>query len=73
VPLNALLQQRSGDQEKGRLMATNNVLNMLAILLSSGALASARRRELRHDAGSRGADLRDPDAGVQCLHPGARA
>src|SRR5262245_1944544 len=39
VPLNALLQQRSGDQEKGRLMATNNVLNMIGILLSSGALA----------------------------------
>src|SRR5207247_10186799 len=38
VPLNALLQQRSGDQEKGRIMATNNVLNMLGILLASGAL-----------------------------------
>jgi acyl-[acyl-carrier-protein]-phospholipid O-acyltransferase/long-chain-fatty-acid--[acyl-carrier-protein] ligase len=39
VPLNALLQQRSGDQEKGRVMATNNVLNMLAILFASVALA----------------------------------
>jgi len=39
VPLNALLQQRSGEQEKGRLMATNNVLNMVAILLASGALS----------------------------------
>ena len=38
VPLNALLQQRSGDQEKGRLMATNNFLNMAGILLSAGAL-----------------------------------
>jgi acyl-[acyl-carrier-protein]-phospholipid O-acyltransferase / long-chain-fatty-acid--[acyl-carrier-protein] ligase len=38
VPLNALLQQRSGEQEKGRLMATNNVLNMIGILLASGAL-----------------------------------
>jgi acyl-[acyl-carrier-protein]-phospholipid O-acyltransferase / long-chain-fatty-acid--[acyl-carrier-protein] ligase len=38
VPLNALLQQRSGDQEKGRLMATNNFLNMFGILLSSAAL-----------------------------------
>jgi len=38
VPLNALLQQRSADHEKGRLMATNNVLNMLGILLASGAL-----------------------------------
>jgi acyl-[acyl-carrier-protein]-phospholipid O-acyltransferase/long-chain-fatty-acid--[acyl-carrier-protein] ligase len=38
VPLNALLQQRSGGQEKGRLMATNNFLNMAGILLSAGAL-----------------------------------
>ena len=38
VPLNALLQQKSGDEEKGRLMATNNFLNMLAIMLASGAL-----------------------------------
>jgi hypothetical protein len=46
VPLNALLQQRSGDQEKGRLMATNNVLNMLAILLASGRSHCARRRDV---------------------------
>jgi acyl-[acyl-carrier-protein]-phospholipid O-acyltransferase/long-chain-fatty-acid--[acyl-carrier-protein] ligase len=39
VPLNALLQQRSGDQEKGRLMATNNFLNMIGILIASGALS----------------------------------
>jgi acyl-[acyl-carrier-protein]-phospholipid O-acyltransferase/long-chain-fatty-acid--[acyl-carrier-protein] ligase len=38
VPLNALLQQKSGDEEKGRLMATNNFLNMLAIMGSSAAL-----------------------------------
>ena len=38
VPLNALLQQRSGEKEKGRLMATNNFLNMAGILLSAGAL-----------------------------------
>src|SRR5436190_39084 len=38
VPLNALLQQRSGGQEKGRLMATNNFLNMAGILLSAAAL-----------------------------------
>jgi acyl-[acyl-carrier-protein]-phospholipid O-acyltransferase/long-chain-fatty-acid--[acyl-carrier-protein] ligase len=38
VPLNALLQQKSGDEEKGRLMATNNFLNMLAIMIASGAL-----------------------------------
>ena len=38
VPLNALLQQRSGGQEKGRLMATNNFLNMVAIMIASGVL-----------------------------------
>src|SRR4029077_11034352 len=38
VPLNALLQQKSGDEEKGRLMATNNFLNMLAIMFASAAL-----------------------------------
>jgi len=39
VPLNAMLQQRSGSQEKGRLMATNNFLNMVAIMLASGVLS----------------------------------
>jgi acyl-[acyl-carrier-protein]-phospholipid O-acyltransferase / long-chain-fatty-acid--[acyl-carrier-protein] ligase len=39
VPLNALLQQRAGNQEKGRLMATNNFLNMVAIMLASAALS----------------------------------
>jgi acyl-[acyl-carrier-protein]-phospholipid O-acyltransferase/long-chain-fatty-acid--[acyl-carrier-protein] ligase len=38
VPLNALLQQKSGDREKGRIMATNNFLNTIAIMLASGAL-----------------------------------
>src|SRR5262245_50679923 len=38
VPLNALLQQKAGDQEKGRLMAVNNFLNMAAIAVASGAL-----------------------------------
>ena len=38
VPLNALLQQRSGSREKGRLMATNNFLNMVAIMVASGVL-----------------------------------
>src|SRR5262245_25087319 len=38
VPLNAMLQQRSGGEEKGRLMATNNFLNMVAIALASLAL-----------------------------------
>jgi acyl-[acyl-carrier-protein]-phospholipid O-acyltransferase/long-chain-fatty-acid--[acyl-carrier-protein] ligase len=36
VPLNALLQQRSGRDEKGRLIATNNFLNTLAIALAAG-------------------------------------
>src|SRR5262249_27752464 len=39
VPLNALLQQRSGEGEKGRLMATNNFLNMVAIMIASAALS----------------------------------
>ncbi|MBI5193291.1 MAG: MFS transporter [Nitrospirae bacterium] len=38
VPMNAYLQQASGQQEKGRLIATNNFLNMAGVLLSSGAL-----------------------------------
>src|SRR5262245_25041871 len=38
VPLNALLQQRSPEQEKGRLMATNHFLNLAGILVSAGAL-----------------------------------
>jgi acyl-[acyl-carrier-protein]-phospholipid O-acyltransferase/long-chain-fatty-acid--[acyl-carrier-protein] ligase len=38
VPLNALLQQRSGEREKGQLMATNNFLNMVGILAASGVL-----------------------------------
>ena len=42
VPLNALLQQKSGDAEKGRLMATNNFLNMVAIVGASAALWIAR-------------------------------
>jgi acyl-[acyl-carrier-protein]-phospholipid O-acyltransferase / long-chain-fatty-acid--[acyl-carrier-protein] ligase len=39
VPLNALLQHRSETREKGRIQATNNFLNMVAITLASGALA----------------------------------
>jgi acyl-[acyl-carrier-protein]-phospholipid O-acyltransferase/long-chain-fatty-acid--[acyl-carrier-protein] ligase len=42
VPLNALLQQKSGDEEKGRLMATNNFLNMTAIIGASAALWISR-------------------------------
>jgi acyl-[acyl-carrier-protein]-phospholipid O-acyltransferase/long-chain-fatty-acid--[acyl-carrier-protein] ligase len=36
VPLNALLQQRSGKEEKGQLIATNNFMNTLGIFLAAG-------------------------------------
>jgi acyl-[acyl-carrier-protein]-phospholipid O-acyltransferase/long-chain-fatty-acid--[acyl-carrier-protein] ligase len=49
VPLNAMLQQRSGDEEKGRLMATNNFLNTVAILLASGVLALTHSLQLTPD------------------------
>ena len=35
VPLNALLQQKPDNDEKGRLLATNNVANTIGILLAS--------------------------------------
>jgi len=38
VPLNALLQQRGSPETKGRLMATNNFVNMIAVAMASGAL-----------------------------------
>jgi acyl-[acyl-carrier-protein]-phospholipid O-acyltransferase/long-chain-fatty-acid--[acyl-carrier-protein] ligase len=38
VPLNAYLQQRGGVTEKGRLIATNNFHNTVAMLLASGIL-----------------------------------
>ena len=38
VPLNALLQQRPDAAEKGRLIATNNFLNVIGILLASALL-----------------------------------
>ena len=38
VPLNANLQQRSPADERGRLIGTTNFLNMLGVLLASGAL-----------------------------------
>ncbi len=38
VPLNAFLQERSADREKGRMLATNNFLNTLGMLLASGVL-----------------------------------
>jgi acyl-[acyl-carrier-protein]-phospholipid O-acyltransferase/long-chain-fatty-acid--[acyl-carrier-protein] ligase len=38
VPLNALLQQRPAGDEKGLVLATNNVLNTVGIILASAAL-----------------------------------
>lgn len=38
VPLNALLQQRSGREEKGRLIATANFMTTAGVLLASGML-----------------------------------
>jgi acyl-[acyl-carrier-protein]-phospholipid O-acyltransferase / long-chain-fatty-acid--[acyl-carrier-protein] ligase len=42
VPLNALLQQKSGSDEKGRVLATNNFLNTVGVLIASGLLWSIR-------------------------------
>ncbi|HEX7230863.1 MAG TPA: acyl-[ACP]--phospholipid O-acyltransferase [Candidatus Binatia bacterium] len=36
VPLNAFLQQRSGKEEKGQLIATNNFVNTIGIFLAAG-------------------------------------
>jgi MFS family permease len=62
VPLNALLQQRSGGGEKGRLMATNNFLNTVAIMLASAALSllsgTFRLAPDRDQSALRGADRR---------------
>jgi acyl-[acyl-carrier-protein]-phospholipid O-acyltransferase/long-chain-fatty-acid--[acyl-carrier-protein] ligase len=38
VPLNALLQQRPNASEKGRVLAANNVLNTIGIILASATL-----------------------------------
>lgn len=38
VPLNAFLQQKGGAGEKGQLIATNNFLNTIGVLLASGGL-----------------------------------
>jgi len=38
VPLNAYLQQRAGVNEKGRVIATNNIYNTVGLLLASGVL-----------------------------------
>jgi acyl-[acyl-carrier-protein]-phospholipid O-acyltransferase/long-chain-fatty-acid--[acyl-carrier-protein] ligase len=39
VPLNALLQQRPAEDEKGRVQATNNFFQTVGILLAAGMLA----------------------------------
>ena len=36
VPLHALLQQRPGDHEKGLVLATNNVMNTIGMLIAAG-------------------------------------
>jgi acyl-[acyl-carrier-protein]-phospholipid O-acyltransferase/long-chain-fatty-acid--[acyl-carrier-protein] ligase len=38
VPLNAYLQEAAAPREKGRLLATNNFLNSIGVLLASGVL-----------------------------------
>ncbi len=38
VPLNAYLQERAPVTEKGRLLATNNFLNMIGVIAASGVL-----------------------------------
>jgi acyl-[acyl-carrier-protein]-phospholipid O-acyltransferase/long-chain-fatty-acid--[acyl-carrier-protein] ligase len=42
VPLNAFLQDRAGDREKGRLIATNNVYNTVGMLLAAGVFVVCR-------------------------------
>ncbi len=39
VPLNAYLQERAAPEEKGRLLATNNFINMLGVIAASGVLS----------------------------------
>ncbi|MEX2648575.1 MAG: acyl-[ACP]--phospholipid O-acyltransferase [Alphaproteobacteria bacterium] len=41
VPLVAFLQQRSSPERRGRLIATNNVLNMLGVLATSAVIYGA--------------------------------
>ncbi|MGH9772844.1 MAG: MFS transporter, partial [Candidatus Acidiferrales bacterium] len=38
IPLNAFLQERAGAQEKGRMLAINNVVNTVGMLLSSAVV-----------------------------------
>ncbi len=71
VPLNAILQQRPDAAEKGRLLATNNFLNVIGILLASADPVGRHRRPA---ALSRAGvpDRRHPDDRGQCVCPGTR-
>jgi len=42
VPLNAFLQDRAGEGEKGRLIATNNIYNTIGMLLAAGVFVVCR-------------------------------
>jgi acyl-[acyl-carrier-protein]-phospholipid O-acyltransferase/long-chain-fatty-acid--[acyl-carrier-protein] ligase len=44
VPLNAYLQDRADPKEKGRILTTNNFINMVGVIIASGVLS------LLHDA-----------------------
>ena len=64
---------RIGARTKGRLMATNNFVNMIAIMMASGALWLCQSK-LRHGADSTSIVVfGDPHAGVERLRAGARA
>jgi acyl-[acyl-carrier-protein]-phospholipid O-acyltransferase/long-chain-fatty-acid--[acyl-carrier-protein] ligase len=39
VPLNAFLQERADPAEKGRILTTNNFVNMIGVILASGVLS----------------------------------
>ena len=39
VPLNAYLQDRADPKEKGRILTTNNFINMVGVILASGVLS----------------------------------
>jgi acyl-[acyl-carrier-protein]-phospholipid O-acyltransferase/long-chain-fatty-acid--[acyl-carrier-protein] ligase len=39
VPLNAYLQDRADPREKGRILTTNNFINMLGVIVASGILS----------------------------------
>ena len=42
VPLNAFLQHRAEDSEKGRVIATNNIYNTIGMLLAAGIFVACR-------------------------------